>query len=179
MTDGESSAITAPDPITDTAPPAPPEDTRPAKPRRSRSRKPPAATDAPAPRRSRKAAVVSRSRADREQQALQLLTLVGLGLSARDHYDGATVLAGAPALAQALAQLAEEQPAIARALDALAAGGSIGAVLAATAAIVLPIAARHRLVPVQIGQLGGALNNDVGAYIITEPAYFGAPAPAE
>lgn len=74
--------------------------------------------------------------------------------------DGQAVIAGAPGLAAALDKLAAENSAVNDALQKMLAASVWGGVITAVAAIALPIAANHNLIPAGIAD---ALTSDAPA----------------
>jgi len=111
-----------------------PDDTAPAKPPRDRSRE------------------RSRARVPLKPRLLEAIGGVGLMVSMVNPADGNAILAGAEQLAGALDNLARENPAVRRALEAALTGGAWSGVILAVAAIALPIAGNHGLIP-QFGPL--------------------------
>lgn len=75
-----------------------------------------------------------------------LLATIGIGVSMVNAYDGQRIMEGSADLAEKLHDLAKENPAIRRALNAALATSAWGAVASALAPIILPIAANHGLV---------------------------------
>lgn len=120
----------------------------PSPPKRGRGRPPgspnrPKASDsAPRPRTGGTSA-----RGKREKALLGTLGGIGVGICLVNRRDGEVVLAGAPALADSLAALAEQNPAVARAIDGMNAVGAWSGVFAAAGAIIVPILANHRMLP--------------------------------
>lgn len=84
---------------------------------------------------------------------LEAIGGVGLVVSVVHAGDGQAILAGAENLAGALDNLAQENDAVKRALEAALTGSAWGGVIIATAAIALPIMANHGMVPEQLGAM--------------------------
>lgn len=80
---------------------------------------------------------------------------MGLGLAGAKNpvfaADAAAITAYAPGIAQALNQVAAEQPAVAAVLDRVLSVGPYGAVLAAALPLGLQLAANHGLIPAGLG----------------------------
>ena len=102
------------------------------------------------------------ARGRRERRLLEQFGAIGATVTAFDQVCGPAILEGAPRLAAALARLADENPAIARALDAGLTGSAWFELTLAVGAIALPIAAHHNLLP------GGAAVAGLGATLIHE-----------
>jgi hypothetical protein len=66
------------------------------------------------------------------------------------------VVNGVPALAAALAKLAEENPSVRENLERMLTAGAWSGVIAAVLPIVLGICANHGMIPAQLGALIGA-----------------------
>lgn len=79
----------------------------------------------------------------RAQSVTGILTMTGLMVMALDENDGAAIVEGAPKLGESLAKVAEKNPRVAKALDALTETSAWGEVGLAVAAIALPIAKNH------------------------------------
>lgn len=71
--------------------------------------------------------------------------------------DGAALAMHAPVLAEAINDLAQDQPAVAAALDRILAAGPYGALLGSLIPLALQIAANHKLLPDAAVRGGGAL----------------------
>jgi len=84
-------------------------------------------------------------------------TLIGIGVSAFHPADGAAVITGAPALADSLAKLADENPNMKRALEGAMQASAWGGVMVAAASIAIPIAANHGALPPQVGAMFGGV----------------------
>jgi hypothetical protein len=82
-------------------------------------------------------------RAKRADGVTAVLGLIGTGVAIRNQADAVAIFNGAPALADALANLAETNRAMARTLDALIETTGYTEVAIAVAAIALPIMANH------------------------------------
>jgi hypothetical protein len=121
-----------------------------AKPRRTRRAAAPKDDKPPRTPRAKKAPAL----APRLTTAMVTIgTLVGLV----DQFDGLAICQGAPAFADALAEAAEENPKLKAALERALTIGTMGKVTTAGAAIALPIAAHHGLIPKALMNLfGGA-----------------------
>lgn len=147
--DGEQLAIVPPD--------AP--DAAPAKPKRSRS----GGSGRP-PGRPTKAAAASRDAAALRDPLAELLNagagaLVIYGTMRGDDrlvYDGGVVAANVDRLTDALVQLGTENAAVLRALQALVTGSRVSALVGTVAAVAVPIAACHGLLPAGAAALVGA-----------------------
>lgn len=129
------------DPIT--VPPVTP-DAKPRRTRRAKADTPPKGTGA----RARKPALAPRL----TTSLVTIGTLVGL----INQFDGLAICNGAPAFAEALAEAAEENPKLKAGLERMLSVGTLGKTFAAGAAIGVPIAANHGLIPKSIGGLFGA-----------------------
>lgn len=160
MGDGPSTAT----PELDGMPPAdaPPADKPPRKRRASRKRA--STSDTPRPR----AASPTIKRRLRE-----VFNLAGGLVSLADAFDGQVILANADELAEAWAKVAERHPRIKLALDGFERGGIYGAAAIATASVLLPILAHHRLLPPSMAQLGAI----VGGPAMPSPAPAGTADP--
>lgn len=77
----------------------------------------------------------------------QLISTIGGLVCMANVYDGTVIIQGAPALSEAYCDLAKDNPKLAKALEGLTRGGAYGAVIAATLAVAIPIAANHKLIP--------------------------------
>lgn len=82
----------------------------------------------------------------REKAVLGVITGIGIGVALVDETDAKIIMDGAPNLAASLARLADTNPRIAKALDALTETSAWGEVVLAAGAIVLPIISHHRQV---------------------------------
>lgn len=74
--------------------------------------------------------------------------------------DGAALAMYAPPIAEALNELAQDQPAVAAALDRILAAGPYGALIGALIPLALQIAANHKLLPDQAVVGGGAMTRE-------------------
>lgn len=83
----------------------------------------------------------------REDAVTEALVSVGSLVGLFEPFDGLTLAAGAPDVGTALAELAEKNPRVAKALDSMTVGSSWGGVAIALGAIIIPIAAHHRMLP--------------------------------
>lgn len=90
-------------------------------------------------------------------QLLGTISLVGTVVFTIDPYDGQVILGRAEQVATALDHLAQQNPAVKRALLALTTGSSWGELVLAVAPIVLAIAAHHGLVPERLGAIAQAI----------------------
>jgi hypothetical protein len=86
----------------------------------------------------------------RKEKLLTLFGTIGSGVLMFEQFDGMTILQGSEQLAQATADLADQVPAVAKAIDAMSVGGAYGAFILALMSIALPIAAHHNVIPEQI-----------------------------
>lgn len=154
-------------------PPAPPADEQlaivppdapdaaPARPKRSRSS---SSSSAGKPGRPTKAAAASRDAAALRDPLAEMLNagagaLVIYGTVRGDDrlvYDGGIVASNADRLTDTLVQLATENAAVLRALQALVTGSRVSALVGTLAAVAVPIAACHGLLPASAAQLVGA-----------------------
>jgi hypothetical protein len=146
--------------MTDTLPEMPPieapSDTPPATPRRGRGRpkgstdKAPRAT-ASTPRTARKSTTPNLEK----RLGSSLTTLGTLGCLVSPN-DGLIVLQGVPALAAALAKLADENPAVRANLERMLTAGAWSGVIAAVVPIVIGIMANHGAMPPAMAAMFGA-----------------------
>ena len=79
-----------------------------------------------------------------------LIGAAGVAVSIRDQVCGPVILSGGPALTDALVVLSHENAGVRRSLEALTTVSAVGGVIVAAAAIGIPIAAHHGLVPASI-----------------------------
>lgn len=91
-----------------------------------------------------------------KQSILGLISTIGTGVMLVNAYDGQRVLENAENLADALHKAAKENPALRRALNAALQASTWGAVASATAPIIVPILANHRVLPPETATLFGA-----------------------
>lgn len=84
---------------------------------------------------------------------------VGLMVAVVEPFDGMAILNGAENLATALDNLAAENPSVQRTLEQLLQVSAWGQVMTAVAAIAVPIAAHHGILP---AQLAGAFAGPIG-----------------
>jgi hypothetical protein len=89
------------------------------------------------------------------------ITLIGVGVSVANKYDGAVILKGAEGLAKNLDHLANENPAVKRALESMLTASAWGAVITSGATIAIPIACNHRLAPPTLAPLFGCPIPDI------------------
>ena len=97
----------------------------------------------------------SRGKAPIDKSVEQLCTVVGLGFisagTARNDprytFDGTVFLSNAERMGVAVQDLADRNPAVKRVLEQAFTAGAWGSLIAATAGIVIPIAACHQVVP--------------------------------
>lgn len=82
-----------------------------------------------------------------ERRLADTFTTVGTMIYVFDQYDGQVIIGRADSLAASLNQLARENPKIKARLEAMLAASAWGAVFAEVAAIGIPIAAHHGLLP--------------------------------
>lgn len=89
----------------------------------------------------------------------QFVTVAGLGLSAipnpRLQADGLVIVQGSENFAKAWCELARTDVRVYNALRKICVGGAWGGVIIATAAIVVPIAANHEIVPPFVASIFG------------------------
>jgi hypothetical protein len=83
----------------------------------------------------------------RKQKLLTVLATVGTAVAMFEMTDGQIIIANAEQVAEATATLADEVPAVAKALDSMSTGGAWGGFFLAIAAMIIPILAHHKLVP--------------------------------
>lgn len=84
-----------------------------------------------------------------DKQLTELFTLIGVGVTAVNEYDGRIIIKRSPKLAQSLNELAKENDAVREALESLLTVSVWSGVIAAAASIAVPIAANHKLMPHQ------------------------------
>ena len=128
---------------------------------------------------SRKAATTSKSLQVLREELLGTLQGAGALLLAVDKYDGLVVIQGAPKLVDALITMAEINPAFKKFLE----GGAKSVVWiqlgTAIAAIAVPIAAHHRLAPLDEVTAYQLFHGPIPAGVFdTEPTPRPAPDPA-
>ena len=99
----------------------------------------------------RKVGGVKNAHDKRVDRVESLLTKVGAGIYVMDRFDGYCILDRANEAAVALADLADENKAVAKMLDNLTVAGGYAAVFAVMASILVPIAARHGMIPGNFG----------------------------
>lgn len=87
----------------------------------------------------------------RRERVINLLTNVGAGVFAFDQFDGYCVLARVEDAANALADLAEENKHVAKAIDNMTLAGGYVAVAGVIVAMLAPILARHGVLPTRVG----------------------------
>lgn len=87
---------------------------------------------------------------------IQQFTLIGIGVTAFNPYDGKVILTNAEGLADNLCKVAEQNPAVRRALEGLLVAGVWSGLALSAAAIAVPIMANHKLLPAQLALLMGA-----------------------
>lgn len=109
-------------------------------------------------------------------ELLQTLQGGGAMLMAVDKFDGAVVIAGAPKLVDALISMAEVNPAFRKFLESSAASVVWLQLGTAVAAIAVPIAAHHRLVPLDAKAAYQLFHGPAPDFVATPPP---APAPVE
>lgn len=83
----------------------------------------------------------------RKEKLLTLLSTVGSAVLFFEQTDGTIILTNAENLAEATATLADEVPAVAKAIDAMSTGGAWGGFLLAIAAMIIPILSHHKILP--------------------------------
>lgn len=120
------------------------------KPRRGRRTAAPKEDKAPRPTAARKRTAPLATRLS------TTLTTIGMVVGLVNEFDGLTICKGAPAFATALAEAAEENPALKASLERALSIGTFGKTFAAGAAIGVPIAANHGLIPRSIAGLFGS-----------------------
>lgn len=91
-------------------------------------------------------------------------TLIGVGVTAVNQYDGAVILKNAEGLAKSLDHLANENPSVKRALESMLVASAWGAVLTSCAAISVPVAANHGLLPPHMAMLFGCPPPDIEGF---------------
>lgn len=91
-----------------------------------------------------------------QQDIQNVLTMAGSGLMFLDGYDGQRVVEQSEDIAKALYKLQKEQDQVRRALMALVATSTWGALASAVMPVVVPILANHRLIPAETATLVGA-----------------------
>ncbi|MBT2400633.1 hypothetical protein [Streptomyces sp. ISL-100] len=128
---------------------------------------PPAADEKPK-RRTRRASASSgtdsKPRAPRggvrrpnlESRIAQGFTTIGTFACIVNEFDGMTIIQGAPNLAASLSKLADENPKVRESLEKMLAAGAWSAVIGAVAAVGIPIAANHKLLPPAVAGLFAA-----------------------
>jgi hypothetical protein len=85
--------------------------------------------------------------AKRTEKLHTLFSTIGGGIALVDMYDAQVIMTNAMPLAQALADVADVNPAIAKAIDGLSTGGTYGALILAVVSIAMPILAHHKVLP--------------------------------
>ena len=85
----------------------------------------------------------------RKDRVESLFAKIGAGIYVMDRFDGLCIIDRAEEAAVALADLADENKAVAKVLDNLTLAGGYAAVFAVLISMVLPIAARHGMIPNQ------------------------------
>lgn len=103
-------------------------------------------------------------------ELLQTLQGGGAMLMAVDKFDGAVIIAGAPKLVEALISMAEVNPEFRRFLESSAKSVVWLQLGTAVAAIAVPIAANHRLVPLEPRQAYQLFHGPLPAAAAPEPA---------
>lgn len=92
----------------------------------------------------------------RAERATGVVAMVGVAVYALDQYDGQVILDGAPRLGESLAELAETNRSVAKAIDALSGTSAWAGVAVAVWAIAAPIARHHGVFGLdQLDQLDG------------------------
>jgi hypothetical protein len=74
--------------------------------------------------------------------------------------DAAALAIHGPAVVEAVNDIAQEQPAVARVLDRLAKVGPYGALLTAVAPLAVQMLVNHGMIPVEAGEAAGAVSPD-------------------
>ena len=92
-------------------------------------------------------------REKRREKVQTLLNQIGAGVFAADQFDGFCILARVDEAANALADLAEQNKGVAKAIDNMTLAGGYVAVAGVIAAMVLPILARHQIIPGKPGAM--------------------------
>lgn len=126
---------------TDTAPKAPPE------PKKAPARK------APARRSTAKRGKSTMTDAELTKGLKELFAFIAAGVGAFDPIDGAILAANAEEQAKALVAVSKKNPQVRAALETVFVASTWGPVVTVAAATVVPIAARHGLAPLPIGQM--------------------------
>lgn len=83
----------------------------------------------------------------RKEKVENLLNQIGAGVYAADKFDGFCILARVEEAANAIADLAEQNKGVAKAIDNLTLAGGYVAVAGVIVAMVAPIMARHGIIP--------------------------------
>lgn len=81
------------------------------------------------------------------EKLVDMFVLVGVSVSAFDTFDGATIIGGAPDLAASLVTLANESPAVKKALETSMTSSAWLGVAMAISPIVVSILANHKVLP--------------------------------
>lgn len=89
----------------------------------------------------------------RKEKLMTILITVGTGVAMFEQFDGMVIATRAEDVAEATATLADEVPAVAKALDAMSTGGAYGAFLMALMSMLLPILAHHKVLPAAIANM--------------------------
>lgn len=95
------------------------------------------------PANPRTAASITRIRAG----LVMTFTMAGMGVSVYDGWDGQVIALNAERLADAWCELAEQNPRVRKALERMLEGSAWGGAIGTTAAVAVPIAVRHGMLP--------------------------------
>lgn len=99
-----------------------------------------------------KEARTNRTKHDQRKNKLEdLFMKIATGIFVANQFDGYCVIGQAPQLAEALADAADTNTALAKMIDNLNIAGGYAAIFGALAAMLAPIAAYHGLIPKQFG----------------------------
>lgn len=86
------------------------------------------------------------------------LTTIGVGITLMSPKDGETVIAGVPAVAKSLSNLADQNPAVKANLERALTAGAWSGVLAAVLPIGIGIMANHGMVPENVAKMLSSAN---------------------
>lgn len=118
--------------------------------KRDRKRKRSSSSSSSGSSSSRKSSKLDQRDAGLRDGLTTALSMIGMGVSTFEPFDGAVILAKAEETAEALDRIAQTSPAVARALNVFAKGGAHGTPIAlalAVAPIAVPILHHHGLLP--------------------------------
>lgn len=91
-----------------------------------------------------------------KDKLVNMVVMVGVTVSTFDQFDGATIIGGAPDLADSLVALAAESPAVKKALETSMSSSAWLGVIIATAPMVVAILANHNVLPEQLRMMSPA-----------------------